>query len=101
MTPIQHCLVDDLPAHVKGTAVWLTQPRRAPGYYATSDKNKLEPVELLNNEWYHLGYIQQSFGTRTSLILEQGTWGLSYWNLTNPQHPDYVDPACTASCTSF
>jgi hypothetical protein len=101
ITPIQRRLVNNLPAHVKGSATWLTQPGRAPGYYATAENNKLEPVELLNNEWYHLGYIQRSFGTRTGLRLERGTWGLGYWHLTDPQHPDFTAPSCTASCTGF
>jgi hypothetical protein len=100
-TPIQCCLVDDLPAHVKGLAQWLTQPGRAPGYYATSESNKLEPVEFINNEWYHLAYSQHTFGTRTGLILEQGTWNLGYWNLTDPQHPDYANPSHTASRTGY
>jgi hypothetical protein len=84
ITPIQRRLVDDLPAHVKGLAQWLTQPGKAPGYYVTSESNKLEPVELINNEWYHLGFHQRSFGTRTTLLLQRGTWGLGYWKLTDP-----------------
>jgi hypothetical protein len=100
-TPIQRRLVDDLPAHVKGPAQWLTQPGRAPGYYATSDSNKLEPVEFINNEWYLLAYSRNTFGTRTGLILERGHWDLGYWHLTDPQHPDYANPACTASRTGY
>jgi hypothetical protein len=100
-TPIQRRLVDDLPAHVKGPAQWLTQPGRAPGYYATSESNKLEPVEFINNEWYLLAYSRNSFGTRTGLILERGHWDLRYWHLTDPQHPDYANPARTASRTRY
>jgi hypothetical protein len=70
ITPIQRRLVDDIPAHIKGLAQWLTQPGRAPGYYATSESNKLEPVEFLNDEWYHLAYIQRTFSTRTGLNLK-------------------------------
>jgi hypothetical protein len=101
LTPIQRRLVDDLPAHVKGLAQWLTQPGRAPGYYATSEENKLEPIEFINNEWYHLTYIQRAFGTRTSLVIERGTWGLGYWRLTDPQHPDYANPSHTASRSGY
>jgi hypothetical protein len=100
-TPIQHCLVDDLPAHVKGPAQWLTQPGRAPGYYATSKSNKLEPVEFINNEWYLLAYSQNTFGTRTGLVLERGHWNLGYWHLTDPQHPDYANPAHTTTRTGY
>jgi hypothetical protein len=101
LTPIQRRLIDDLPAHIKGLAQWLTQPGRAPGYYATSESNKLEPVEFINNEWYHLAYIQHAFGIRTGLILEHRSWGLRYWHLTDPQHPDYANPSHTASCTGY
>jgi hypothetical protein len=100
-TPIQCCLVNDLPAHVKGPAQWLTQPGRAPGYYATSETNKLKPVEFINNEWYLLAYLQNSFGTRTGLILERGHWNLGYWHLTDPQHPDYTNPSHTTSCSRY
>jgi hypothetical protein len=101
LTPIQRHLVDDLPTHIKSSAKWLTQLGRAPGYYTTSESNKLEPVEFINNEWYHLTYIQHTFGTRTGLILRRGTWGLRYWNLTDPQHPDYANPARTASRSGY
>jgi hypothetical protein len=101
ITPIQRRLVDNLPAHVKGLAQWLTQPGKAPGYYVTSESNKLEPVELINNEWYHLGYHQRSFRTRTSLLLQRGTWGLGYWKITDLQHPDFVHPVRSASSTRF
>jgi hypothetical protein len=101
LIPVQRRLVDDLPAHVKGSAQWLTQPGKAPGYYATSESNKLEPVEFINNEWYHLAYIQRAFGTRTGLVLERGHWELGYWHLTDPQHPDYANPSRTASRTGY
>jgi hypothetical protein len=91
-TPIQRRLVDDLPAHVKNSAQWLTQPGRAPGYYATSESNKLEPVEFINNEWYLLAYSRNTFGTRTGLILERGHWNLGYWHLTDPNTPITLTP---------
>jgi hypothetical protein len=97
LTAISQRTTDDLPSHVKGIAEWITVGPYT-GYYIPGNltkNNKPIPVELINNVWYSLVFIEseQSFFTQsTQSIARENTYGLGYWNLTDPQHPRYVTP---------
>jgi hypothetical protein len=103
-TPITRRTHDDLPAHVKGTVEW-NRPNR--GYYIPqhlTTNNALEPVEFINNSWYELRYdaSARTFYTQENLAIPvQNIFGIGYWNVTDPQHPEYQAPSRTPSRTSF
>jgi hypothetical protein len=106
LTPVQVHEHDDLPAHVKGTAVW-SPNRNQNGYFVPqhhSPNNSLDPVEFINNAWHGLTYVatQRTFCTRTSLILpRENIFGLGYWRITDPQHPEYQPPTRPTSRSSY
>ena len=108
---------DDLPAHVKGTAFFENhrgqggQRRYDTGYYiTTSDRTKCT-VEFIhaNNQdnWYSLekNNLGQYITTIAKRILELvAERYLRYWDITDPQHLDYIDQpeeAPEASTKSF
>jgi hypothetical protein len=103
-TPITRRTHDDLPAHVKGNVEW-NRPNR--GYYIPqhlTSNNSLEPVEFINNHWYELRYdaSARTFYTQENLVIPvQNIFGIGYWNVTDPQHPEYQPPSRTPSRTSF
>ena len=94
---------DDLPAHVKGTATFEnyrglgSQKRYETGYYITTADGKKRPVEFIrvNNQdaWYSLEktdlgrYVTTTARKFPERIQEEY---LGYWNITDPQHPEYV-----------
>jgi hypothetical protein len=97
LTAVSRQTTDNLPAHVKGNAQWDTVGTFT-GYYIPAEhtkNNKPAPTEFINNGWFALIYIesQQAFFTRsTHCIARENTYGLGFWNLTDPEHPDYVTP---------
>jgi hypothetical protein len=103
-TPVTRRTHDDLPAHVKGTVEW-NRPNR--GYYIPqhlTSNNALEPVEFINNRWYELRYdaSARTFYTQENLAIPvQNIYGIGFWNVTDPQHPEYQPPSRAPSRTSF
>ena len=87
----------DLPPHVLGTACWNVNWNR---YYipqAFTSSNQSEPVEFLNNHWYLL-YTNPNqprvFVTNAgSLIAVTNDFGLGYWDISDPAHPDFQPTA--------
>lgn len=67
-TPVTRRTTDDLPAHVKGTAYWLTHNTHPSGYYYAEPGQTPVPVEFINNAWYilHFSSTKQIFGSRAS-----------------------------------
>jgi hypothetical protein len=103
-TPVTRRTHDDLPTHVKGTVEW-NRPNH--GYYIPqhlTSNNSLEPVEFINNRWYELQYNASActFYTQENLVIPiQNIFGIGYWNVTDPQHPEYQPPSRTPSRTTF
>jgi hypothetical protein len=82
---------------MKGSAQWDTVGMFT-GYYIPAQyaKNKKPvPTKFINNTWHSLICIdsQHTFFTHAShCIARINDFGLGYWNLTNPEHPDYTAP---------
>jgi hypothetical protein len=97
LTSVTRWNTDNLPAHVKGIAQWETVGRYT-GYYipgSLTKNNKPIPIEFINNSWFSLVFIEseQSFFTRkTQSIARENTYGLGFWALTDPEHPEYTTP---------
>jgi hypothetical protein len=97
LTAVSRRTTDNLPAHVKGNAQWSTVGTFT-GYYIPAEhtkNNKPAPTEFINNAWHALVYIesQNTFFTQaTHRIARENTYGLGFWNLTDPEHPDYTTP---------
>jgi hypothetical protein len=89
---------------VKGTVEW-NRPNR--GYYIPQHltlNNALSPVEFINNRWHELKYdaSARTFYTQENLSIPiQNVYGIGFWDVTDPQHPDYQPPSRTPSRTSF
>ena len=95
---------DDLPAHVKGTAFFENhrgqggQRRYNTGYYITTSDGTKHAVEFIHtnnrDDWYSLEkndlgrYITTTAKKIPELVADRY---LGYWDVTDPQHPDYVD----------
>jgi hypothetical protein len=97
LTAVSRRTTDNLPAHVRGNAQWTTVGTFT-GYYIPAEhtkNNKPAPTEFINNAWHALVYIesQNTFFTQsTHRIARENTYGLGFWNITNPEHPDYTAP---------
>jgi hypothetical protein len=95
--PVPRRTKDDLPAHVKGAAEFHTQGGLNVGYYIPAQGLAVspEPVEFLNNSWYGLVINSRhtEYCTRSGLqISPENIFGLGYWHITDPQHPNYQTP---------
>ena len=58
---------DNLPLHVKGSAIWLLCGISSKGYYIPQEYTTLnnnEPVEFINQQWHGLVFHQQTLSTR-------------------------------------
>ncbi len=84
----------DLSDHILGTVFWVNQDDNHPypGYYRyTEEEDKFLPVESVNNYWWNLHFrpYNQTYWTSKDDRYDpyQGTTG--YWNLTDPEHPEY------------
>ena len=102
---IQARHTDDLPLHVKGAAQWRSDACSGPGYFipATFTSTHIpEPVEFLNNAWYGLFYEHRRLWTRASSAIPQrhNTFGLGFWGIHKPEHPDYQPPAEQSSTSA-
>jgi hypothetical protein len=103
-TPVTRRTHDNLPAHVKGTVEW-NRPNR--GYYIPqhlTSNNALKPVEFINNHWHELKYdtSARTFYTQENLAIPvQNVYRIGFWNITDPQHPEYQPPSRAPSRTAF
>jgi hypothetical protein len=103
-TPITRRTHNDLPTHVKGTVEWNRPNCR---YYIPqhlTSNNTLEPVVFINNRWYELRYDASActFYTQENLAIPvQNVFGIGFWNVTDPQHPEYQPVSRALSRTSF
>ena len=95
---------DDLPAHIKGTAFFENhrgqggQRRYDTGYYITTSDRTKHTVEIIHannrDDWYSLEknnleqYITTAAKRIPDLVADRY---LGYWDVTNPQYPDYID----------
>ena len=108
--PIHRRARPDLPPHVTGIAIWYNDLPEGPGYYiprqvATSKRN--EPVEFTNNNWFGLfhspAYPNTWSTCASAAIAPNNTLGLGYWDVSDPQHPDFtpivIDPPDTSNPT--
>ena len=106
--PINRRSHADLPAHITGIAIWHNDLQEGPGYYipcrvAASGRNK--PVEFINNQWFGLfastAYPNSWCTCASTAIAPQNTLGLGYWDISNPQHPNFtpiaIDPPDTSN----
>ena len=89
---------DDLPVHVKGIVRWYPDAEPQAGYYVPkkySPSGDFEPLEFINNQWFGLfGHPETStthLCTRASTAIPiVNRLGISYWDITDPEHPDYT-----------
>ena len=106
--PIHRRARPDLPPHITRIAIWYNDLPEGPGYYiprrvATSKRN--EPIEFINNNWFELfhspAYPNTWSTCASAAITSQNTLELGYWDVSDPQHPDFtpiiIDPPDTSN----
>ena len=88
---------DNLPQHIKGIAQWYPDAQPVTGYYIPrkySPTKEFEPVEFINNQWYRLFKHENStthLCTHANAAIPiVNRFGLGYWDITEPQHPNYT-----------
>ena len=89
---------DDLPLHIKGIVRWYPDAQPQAGYYVPkkySPSGDFEPLEFINNQWFGLfGHPETStthLCTRASAAIPiVNRLGIGYWDITDPEHPDYI-----------
>jgi len=97
--------VDNLPSQVKGQAYFEDYSRtggssnQSTGYYVDKPNKKHCTVEFIEvdreDRWTALNWSSTKdhwYIARPALITRNNQWGLGWWSLDNPQHPDYVNP---------
>jgi len=97
--------VDNLPSHIKGQAYFedysgSSRPyNTSTGYYLNRPKKKHCAVEFVQVEgedfWTSLHWSSTEdhwYTARPALIPRNNQWGLGWWSLNDPQHPDYANP---------
>jgi hypothetical protein len=105
--PFTRCTSDNLPDHVKGSIKWQKPSGIGNRYYIPqrySPNNVASPVEFINNYWYGIVYsgVRCTYTVWLSHQIEiNNPHNIGYWNITDPQHPEYQPPSCTPSCTGF
>ena len=89
---------DDLPTHVKGIIRWYPDAQPIAGYYIPkkySPSREFEPVEFINNRWFILFRHQDTSTTHLCTKASEAIpiinrLGIGYWDITDPQHPDFT-----------
>ena len=77
-----------MPTHVKGDAQW----REEGGiwnYYICDEDGGLWPVTFFNNDWWLLTVENGEAQSRGDWRIPRGRYGLGWWTINDPQHPDY------------
>ena len=66
----------------------------------TSPTKEFEPIEFSNNQWYRLfkhDISSTHLGTHANTAIPiTNQFSLRYWDVTEPQHPDYIPGTQTA-----
>jgi len=97
--------VDNLPSHIKGQAYFEDYSRtggssnQSTGYYIDKPNKKHCAVEFVEvdreDHWTALHWSSTKdhwYTARPALIARNNQWGLGWWSLDDPQHPNYVNP---------
>jgi len=97
--------VNNLPSHVKGQAYFKDYSRtgglsnQSTGYYIDKPNKKRCAVEFVEvdreDHWTALNWSSTKehwYTARPAHIARNNQWGLGWWSLDNPQHPDYINP---------
>ena len=99
---------DDLPLHMKGSAIWIPHGIAGKGYYIPPEytsSNNTKPIKFINHQWYGLVLQQRTLSTRRSLTFAfENFLSLGWWMITDPDHPNYQDPqllTCAPSRNTF
>ena len=105
-TPIVRQATDDLPAHIKGTAYWITHKTCPSGYYYAESKQEPTPVEFINDAWYilHFSHAERIFGTCASYRIDPNDQnvGLGRWYENDPANPaNQYTPTVQISTTNL
>ena len=79
---------NDMPAHVKGDAQWCEE-RGIWNYYIHDEDGALWPVAFFNNDWWLLTVENGKVQSRGDWRIPCGRYGLGWWTINDPQHPDY------------
>ena len=77
-----------MPAHVKGDAQWL-EKGGIWNYYICDEDGGLWPVTFFNNDWWLLSVENGEAMSREDWRIPQGRYGLGWWTINDPQHPDH------------
>jgi hypothetical protein len=82
---------DDIPDFLKGEAFWIDSPLGS-GYYVDQGSGP-EPVEFVDNHWYHIFLDPYSniYWTSDNELIDIEEEGTGYWPITDPHHPEH-DP---------
>ena len=86
---------DDLPAHIKGRAYWVSYDHLAKSQYhiALGSGGEL-PVKFINHRWYIIRWDEDGqYYTKSLWRLPIGEHGLGWYKESDPQHPDYQHPS--------
>ena len=92
---------DNLPTHVKGLIRWYPDVEPQARYYVPkkySPSRDFEPVEFINNQWFGLFRHKETSTTHLCTKASEAIpivnhLGIGYWDITDPQHPDFIPGA--------
>ncbi|KAH9024990.1 hypothetical protein EDB83DRAFT_2320022 [Lactarius deliciosus] len=91
LVEVERRVLDNLPAHVKGTAYWKTSLTDRQGGYYCVIKNQVAPVEFINDAWYGLERRGFDFFTKDSYrISRDNVVGLGWWDPADPENPEQL-----------
>ena len=79
---------DDMPVHVRGDAQWL-EGEGIWNYYIHDEDGGLWLVAFFNNNWWLLSIENGEAKSRVDWRILRGRYSLGWWNINDPQHPDY------------
>jgi hypothetical protein len=86
----------NLPAHVEGRAQWvLYQNQQRSTYHGQWLNSSDILVEFINNKWYTLLWRDEQYHISRNChipITQLAQLGLGAWRITDPQHPNYIEP---------
>ena len=79
---------DDMPMHIKGDAQW---PEKGGvwNYHIQDREGGLWPIAFFNNDRWLLNVEKGEALSRSDWRIPRGEYGLGWWNINDPQHPDH------------